>query len=82
MSRRHRFRLWLLKMEADRLMRKANRPHVQSPHMIGLTPPKPASGNRPTGRYLLLILCVVLVVVYVNTSPSQAHDVCHVVSEK
>lgn len=79
MTRLHAYRIKRLHRECDQLLAKAAkhaRPHVQSQFQIGYVPPlqhfAPRS-KRPSGRYLLLVLAVVISVVCFNvTKPHEA----------
>lgn len=68
MSRTHRFQLWILNRQVDALLRKANRPHVQSVHTVGGLPPAPIE-RRLRLRYVLLLI-VVAVAIYLINQPT------------
>lgn len=79
MTRLHAYRIKRLHRECDLLLAKAAkhaRPHVQSQFQIGYVPPlqhmAPRS-KRPSGRYFLLVLAVVVSVICINvTQPHEA----------
>lgn len=85
MTRLQAYRFKRLNKQFDALLvraRKHARPHVQSPFQIGYVPPlqhlAPRS-EKPRGRYLLLIVAVVISLVCINvTKPHEAAAVTKV----